>query len=244
MSTIAPRPLTAIPPWIAIVLAATLALQIGWQARQPAPVARASALAPLPPLPVLRLAGFGEPIAQAQWLTLYLQAFDNQPGVSIPFKDLDYRRVEQWLGAALALDPRGQYPLLLASRVYAGVSDPKRVRSMLDFVYHQFFADPDRRWRWLAQAAVMARHRLHDMPLALKYADAIEHHAATAPPWARQMRIFLLADMGQYQSAEILLGGLLASGTITDPHEALFLTERLNQLKAKSAKKAPVLPKK
>jgi hypothetical protein len=244
VSTIAPRPLAAIPRWIVVVLVAALALQIAWQARQPAPTARASALTPLPPLPVLRLAGFGEPIAQAQWLTLYLQAFDNQPGVSIPFKDLDYRRVEQWLGAALALDPDGQYPLLLASRVYAGVADLKRVRSMLNFVYHQFFADPDRRWRWLAQAAVMARHRLHDLPLALKYADAIERHATTAPHWARQMRIFLLADMGEYQSAEILLGGLLASGAIKDPHEARFLAERLDALKKKTAQKAPVLPKK
>jgi len=43
----------------------------------------------------------GEPIALAQWLTLYLQAFDNQPGVSIPFQDLDYPRVIRWLDTIL-----------------------------------------------------------------------------------------------------------------------------------------------
>ena len=49
-------------------------------------------------------------------MTLYLQAFDNQPGVSIPFRDLDYRRVTQWLETILALDAAGQYPLLWRHR--------------------------------------------------------------------------------------------------------------------------------
>jgi hypothetical protein len=40
--------------------------------------------------------------------------------------------------------------------------------------------------------------------------------------------------MNETKSAEILLGGLLASGTITDPHEIHFLMERLQALKGKS----------
>ena len=60
--------------------------------------------APLPAA-ALRALSMGEPQAMAQFLTLFLQAFDNQPGISIPFRSLDYARVIVWLKTALALDP-------------------------------------------------------------------------------------------------------------------------------------------
>src|SRR6185295_7913835 len=131
------------------------------------PVARAEALGEPAPVPVLRVLALGEPIPFAQLLTLYLQAFDNQPGISIPFQQLDYARVKQWLATILDLDPRGQYPLLLASQLYGQVLDPGRQREMCDFVFAEFHRDPDRRWRWLAHCAIMAKHRLGDTRLAL-----------------------------------------------------------------------------
>jgi hypothetical protein len=50
------------------------------------------------------------------------------------------------------------------------------------------------------------------------------------PSWARQMHIFLREDMGELETAKILLGGLLASGTVTDVHELRFLTQRLKEM--------------
>jgi len=233
------RPLGSVPPAIIAGLAVTLAAQILLQAARPVPEARAEALSAPPGAAVLRAASFGEPIALGQLLTLDLQAFDNQPGVSIPFKDLDYARVTLWLGAILGLDPVGQYPLLMAAHLYGQVPDPDKQRAMAQFVYQQFSADPNRRWPWLARAAIMAKHSLHDLPTALKYAEAIALKADAAPDWARQMRIFLLEDMGEFESARILLGGLLASGTVTEPHEIAFLTRRLNALQtAEKATKA------
>jgi hypothetical protein len=211
------------------VLLVAQAFLSGWQ---PAPAATAQALPELPATPVLRTASLGEPIPLAQLLTLYLQAFDNQPGISIPFVQLDYERVEAWLSAALELDPAGQYPLLLAAQVYGQVPDPARQRRMLDFLYRRFQADPDRRWRWLAHAAIMAQHRLHDPQLALQYARALREQATgpQVPGWARQMEIFLHEQAGEYAAARALLGGLLHSGAITDAHELRFLTERLSQI--------------
>ncbi|HVS27364.1 MAG TPA: hypothetical protein VHE58_08730 [Burkholderiales bacterium] len=226
------------------LLLASLCLQLAWQGLQPRPVARAEALVFPPAAPALKALSLGEPIALSQLMTLYLQAFDNQPGISIPFKDLDYERVEAWLARILELDPVGQYPLLMASHLYAQVPDAQKQRRMLQFVYAQFFHDPNRRWPWLAHAAIMAKHRLHDLPLALKYAQAITAHASgpEVPHWATQMRIFLLQDMGEVESAKVLLGGLLVSGVITDPHEIRFLTERLQQLEP--AEKSSKTPKK
>jgi hypothetical protein len=225
------RATSEVPRAVLALLAATLCVQIGWQGLQPKPVARAEALGIPLPSPVLRAISLGEPIALAQWLTLYLQAFDNQPGISIPFQDLDYQRVIRWLETILDLDPVSQYPLLMASQLYGQVLDQAKQRQMCDFVFRQFGRDPDRRWRWLAHCAIMAKHRLNDTRLALSYADAIAKYARHASNWARQMRIFILEDLGEGEAATVLLGGLLASGEVTDPKEIHFLTERLEALK-------------
>lgn len=225
------RRIDVVPRWVMVMLVAALALHAGWQWTRGRPAAEAAAL-PLPPrAEILTLASAGEPILAAQLLTLYLQAFDNQPGISIPFAQLDYTRVAAWLAAALHLDPRSQYPLMMAGYLYAQVPDEPRQRKMLALIHEAFRGDPDRRWRWLAHAAIMAKHRLKDMPLALRYAEDITRHARGASNWARQMRIFILEDMGELHSAAVLLGGLLDSGEVTDPAEIRFLTERLGDLK-------------
>ena len=138
----------------------------------------------------------------------------------------------QWLATLLDLDPLGQYPLLMASQVYSQVPDQARQRMMFDFVLEQFLRDPNRRWRWLAHATIMAKHRLNDSALALSYADEIARRAPAAPHWARQMRIFILEDIGELESARIILGGLLADGEIRDEHELRFLTERLEAMES------------
>ena len=235
------RSVGQVPRPVLVLLAAALALQIGWQALQPKPSARAEALGVPASLPVLKAASLGEPIVLAQWLILYLQAFDNQPGISIPFKDLDYPRVIRWLETILGLDPVTEYPLMMASQLYGQVPDQAKQRLMFDFVHRKFLEDPDRRWRWLAHCALLAKHRLRDAPLALKYADDITRYARTASSLARQMRIFILEDMGELESATVLLGGLLASGEVTDPKEIHFLTRRLEELK--NAEKSSSPPK-
>jgi hypothetical protein len=226
------RAITTVPRWVLALLAAALSLQVTWQALQPRPTARAEALGAPPAPAVLRTAALGEPIGLAQLLTLYLQAFDNQPGISIPFLELDYPRVAAWLGTILVIDPIGQYPLLMASQIYAQVPDPAKQRAMCEFVRREFEHEPDRRWRWLAHCAVMIKHRLGDTRVAVAYADAITERARNASSWARQMRIFMLEDLGELEAATVLLGGLLESGEVTEPKEIYFLTQRLGQLKS------------
>ena len=223
-----------VPTSVRAAAGLALLVQVALSGVQPAPSARAEALPRMPSPSVLRAASLGDPIPLAQLLTLYLQAFDNQPGISIPFQRLDYARVEEWLNGILALDPEGQYPLLMAAQVYAQVPDPQRQRRMLELAYRQFQADPNRRWPWLAHAAIMAKHRLADPQLALRYARAIREQATgpQVPSWARQMEIFLHEDVGEYEAAKALLGGLLHSGTISDPHELRFLAERLEQMES------------
>lgn len=228
------KPLAAVPRKVLAALALTLLLQVLWQASREPTRARPQDLPPAPSSATLQLAALGEPLAVSRMLMLYVQSHDDQAGVSIAWRDLDYGRVAAWLQRVLELDPRSQYPLLAASEVYGAVSDPARARLMLDFVYARFSEDPNRRWPWLAHAALVAKHRLHDLPLARRYAEAIRLQATgpQVPPWARELEVFVLEDMNELDAARKLIGGLLAGGQITDPHELKFLADRLDQLDA------------
>ncbi|MGH8724035.1 MAG: hypothetical protein ACREU1_04195, partial [Burkholderiales bacterium] len=173
----------------------------------------------------LRLASFGEHEAAARLAMVYIQSYRGH----------DAARLIGWLRTALETDPRSQYPLFLAARVYAENADAQRTRRVLEFVHQEFLRDPDRRWPWLAHAALLAKHRLKDLPLARRYAQAIERRATApgVPLWARQMEIFILADMNELEAARIMIASLLESGAIHDPAELRFLKERLEELEAK-----------
>lgn len=235
------RPLSHVTAPVLAMLATGLALQIGLHAVLPAPRATAPDLAPPPPAALLRVASLGEPIALAKIMMLQLQAFDYRSGSKVPYKDLDYARVEAWLARILELDPGGQYPLLAASRLYAEVPDEARQRSMLDFVYREYLLDPNRRWPWLAHATFLAKHRLKDMNLALKYAAALQKYttAKDVPAWATTMEIFIREDLNELDTARVMIGGLLASGRITDPAELRFLNGRLHEIEERLKQAAP-----
>lgn len=231
-----PQVAAPVPRPVRLLLIVALAAQIAWHATLRPPQAMGHDL-PLPPSGVvLDVLALGEPAVFAKLLMLWLQAFDSQPGLSLPFARLDYARLEQWLARILALDPQAHYPLLAASRVYAEVADPDRQRLMLEFVHAAFREDPAARWQWLAHAVFVAKHRLRDRDLALRYAVdlAILTDPGAVPSWARQMRIFVLEEMGELEAARVLLGALLASGEVTDPAERWFLSDRLAALTERS----------
>ena len=233
------RPLGAVPAGVWLALAAALAVQVAWQAARAPRAPAAGDLPPAPSAAALRLASFGEPEAAARIAMLYLQSFDLGGGTSLPYRQLAYARLEQWLGSILALDPRSEYPLFSAARLYAEVEDPQKSRAMLEFIYREFLLDPNRRWPWLAHAALVAKHRLRDLPLARRYAAAIDRYTTDprVPLWAKQMEIFILEDMNELQAAKIMLGGLLESGAVHDPAEARFLQQRLQELEARTARR-------
>ena len=231
------RPVASVPPAVRWMLAAALVLQFGWHAWRPDPRAEAQLLGPVPAAPVLQIAALGDQAALAGMLMLGLLVHDRQPGASIPFMRLDYERVAGWLDAIIDLDPRADAPLLAAVRLYGSVSDPGRQRTMFALVHRRFLEDPDRRWPWLAHAAVMAKHRLGDPGLALRYARAVTEHATGpyVPAWVRDMSALIAADIGELETARIIIGGLLHGGRVRDPREIRFLGARLEEIEARAA---------
>lgn len=222
------RALSAVPGWLWVVLALALAAQLGTRVLR-APAAQDDETLPPAPRPAaLRLAAFGEEEALARLLALHVQAYDASR--------VDAERLTGWLAGALALDPRSAYPMFLAARVFAETPDARRTRTILAFVHAWFLRDPNRNWPWLAHAALLAKHRLRDLPLARRYAADLQRHvtAPGVPVWALQMEAFILEDMNELDAAKVVLGGLLASGRIEDPAERRFLAQRLEALEART----------
>jgi hypothetical protein len=226
------RPVSQLPRWVVVLLVAALALQIAVGVTVPRAQARAEDLPAPPGANALRLAALGEPAALGKLLMLYLQAFDYQAGTQVPYRNLDYDHLSGWLARILELDPVGQYPLMLASRLYAEVPDVARKRKMLNLVYREYLKDPNRRWPWLAHATVIAKHELKDLALAREYAAALQKNTTTpdAPLWVKQMEPFILEDMNELEAAKVLIGGMVASGQVKDGRDLALLKQRLELL--------------
>ena len=230
------RRIADVPVAVRLILAAALALQLGWHAWRPDARAELRPLGAVPAHSALRVAALGEPSVLAKLLMLRLLAHDGQSGMRISFMDLDYERVAGWLDAIIDLDPRADAPLLAAARLYGSVSDPVRQRTMFELVFRRFLDDPNRRWPWLAHAAVIAKHRLADPVLALRYARAVSERATgpAVPAWVRDMSALIAADIGELDVARVLIGGLLHSGRVRDPREIRFLGTRLKEIEARA----------
>jgi hypothetical protein len=231
------RPVSALPAWLLWGLALALLAQVLLALAPGSRVRHAADLPPAASAPMLRAAAFGEPAALSRLAMLWLQSFDSGATNQAHYRDLDYGRLTGWLGAILDTDPRSHSPLFAAARIYAEVPDPARARRMLEFVHREYRKAPRQRWPAMAHGALLAKHRLQDLPLARRYAAALQAVAQdpAVPLWARQMEVFILEDMNELEAARIMLGGLLAAGQVADPGERRFLQGRLEELERRLA---------
>lgn len=230
------------PKVIVLIFLAALALQLAYGSAKPRAVGVGVDFElPSPPSALgLQVLSANESLAMAKLATLWLQVFDTAAGHSASWSQLNYAHLVQWLERLVQLDPNAQYPLLAATHLYGEVADLEKSRAMLDFVYARFQEAPGKRWRWLAEATVLAKHKLHDLPLALKYANALADtpKEPAVPSWARQLKWIILEDLGEVESARVVVGGLIESGEITDQNELRFLSETLRRLEQKHSNSA------
>lgn len=227
------RDISFVPKSILVALALSLFLQLIWHHFFTQIDARKRALPTATESSYIQLLSFNDSITASKITMLWLQAFDNQPGISISLQDLNYDKVISWLDLVLQLDDKTQYPLLAAIRFYAEVQNPDKQRKMVNFVSNKFIEKPNERWASMAHAVYIAKFRLKDIELALACAKLLRQYAKgnNVPFWAKQMEIFILEDMGELESAMVLIGGLLESGELKDPHQRRFLGNRLEEIK-------------
>jgi hypothetical protein len=162
-------------------------------------------------------------------LAIRLQLHDNQAGKHIRYSKIDYDLLVNWLDQIYALNTRSEYPIMLASRVYTQTRDQAQLRKIIDFIERTFRVDPQLHWRHLAEASVIAKHRLGDLPLALHMAELLSSQPSLVvmPRWARDIQFILLGDLNEYETAITIISALLQSDAVDDPDEKRFLQEKL-----------------
>jgi hypothetical protein len=180
----------------------------------------------------LRLLTLGENQIAAKLLGFWLLAFDMQSGKPVLYEQLNYNHLRDWLQVIQKLDSDSEYPSMVAAGVFIDVRDPVRVRTMIEFVHARFQEAPARRWRWLVQCMMLAKYRLQDPALALRLARDLRRQtpAGVLPDWARDMEFLLLQQIGETEAARWVIMGILESGQVNDPHERLFLLNKLKEL--------------
>lgn len=168
-------------------------------------------------------------------LLLKVQLHDNQKGSHINYRHLDYAVLSRWLLTLGKLNLQSDYAAFLASRVYSQVPDTGKIRQMINVIETLFRANPEQHWRRMAEACLLAKHQLKDLPRALELAQQVADLPVTVkiPYWARDMRLVLLDELDQYESAQLLISSLLQSGEIKDPDEIRFLQQRLLKIQQK-----------
>ena len=168
-------------------------------------------------------------------LSLRLQLHDNQAGQHFRYSLMDYDLLVDWLETLSDIDTDSEYPMLLASRIYTQTGNPERLRKILGFIERRFDDNPQLHWRRLAEASLIAKHKLKDLDLALRFADKLAKQPASVkmPHWARDFQFLLLAELNETESAIAIIEALLQSGSVKDPDERRFLREKLSDFQQK-----------
>jgi len=179
---------------------------------------------------VLRGLSFGDPELLSGLVSLYLQTFDNQP-CQHSFSRARLRAAHRVAGARPG--SRSTQPLSPHARgtAYAQVPDEGDSVSCWISVHRAFMADPERRWRWLAHGVIVARHRLHDDPLALRYARTFRR-TRTCTRLGEADADLSAPGYGRGTPGEAAAGALLRDRRNHRPGEIRFLTRRLEDMGA------------
>ena len=106
-------------------------------------------------------------------------------------RQLDYGRLNGWLRTRSSSISAARTRVRCGARLCRDADDHARARCWNSSTRNSCASRPP--LALVANASLLAKHRLKDLPLARRYAAAVERHARapTWPLWARQMEIFI-----------------------------------------------------
>lgn len=213
-----------------VLLGLTVAAQVAFHAATREVTPPWDVLGPPPTPAALDLLAFGDHQVLYRWATLSLQNAGDGGGRVTPLTDYDYESVVGWLERLDALDPQAQMVPALAAYYFGQTRDRDDLRRIVQFLHAAAVHDPGHRWRYLAHAVVMARHRLHDLPLALDLAHTLaDLPVADLPLWARQMPALVLEKMGEGEAARTVMRAILATVPDIPAGERAFMEDFINR---------------
>lgn len=174
--------------------------------------------------------GLGDAEMSYRFGAITLQSLGDGGGRVTPLKDYDYAKLGQWFWLLDGLDPASNHVPMLAAFYFGGTPVPKDVGIIVDYLGKVGDSPLGNKWRWLAHAVFLARHRMNDIDLALDLAyklSKIDPVGDVMPAWAKQMPAFVLAHKGDKEAARQIMENLLLSSQYFHPNEVNFMKDYL-----------------
>jgi len=163
-----------------------------------------------------------------RFFAIALQNFGEMGIYNIPLKDYNYEALREWFFLLHYLDPISDHVPMLAAHYFGGTSVPEQSAEIIKYLNVIGSVPFGTKWRWLAQAAYLAQHKVGDIDLALTYAYRLQkmgqaHPELEMPQWARQMPVFILNNRGEKEASRKLMENLIVTEKNIHPTEVNFM---------------------
>jgi hypothetical protein len=172
------------------------------------------------PPPALRAAqamSLGDDQFLYRALALEVQEMGDSGGRFSPLGDYNYGLLMAWFRLLDGLDARSDYVVSLAALQYGLTQKPEDAKLIAQYIREHAARDPAKKWRYLAHAAYIARHRGKDLDMALEIAkDLAAVDVPDIPAWTKQMPAFIMTEMGDKEAALAYLSALIATGEMSE----------------------------
>lgn len=187
----------------------------------------------VPPVPTKSgavMMTLGDPEFSYRFFAITLQNLGDGGGRVTPLKEYAYDKLGKWFWLLHGIDPASDHVPMAAAYYFGGTVVPKDVGVVVGYLSEIGQNPVGNKWRWLAHAVFLARHRMNDLDLALDLAyklSKMEPIGDTLPVWARQMPAFVLKEDGDRESAIKIVEELLMSSRTFHPNEVNFMQSYL-----------------
>lgn len=153
----------------------------------------------------------GDPQFSYRIYGITIQNMGDTGGKVINLADYDYEALGRWFFLEHTLDPESGFMPLLAGYFFGAIrGHPEKLPPVIDYLEVAAGDGKGEKWRFLAQAAFLARFKMHDLDRALELANKLASFKNPKMPlWARQMPVFVLTARGEKEAAYQLMINML-----------------------------------
>lgn len=126
------------------------------------------------------------------------------------YKDYDYEGLGRWFQLSHKLDSKSDFMPFLAGYSFSASQDPQKLKPVIDYLEVAAGNGEGQKWRFLAQAAFLARFKMDDLDRALELAEKLANiENPEMAVWAKQMPVFVLTAQGEKEAAYNLMVSML-----------------------------------
>lgn len=191
--------------YIGLLIVLLFLLQIGFWTETKKVMPNLGIVPEVPSNNTIKALSFGDEQFYFRLLGFKMQNAGDTFGRATPLKNYDFNKLSMWFYKLDELDSTSNLIPSLASYFYSNTQRVSDNTYIVKYLVDHAARDPEKKWWWLSQAALIANYKLKDKEKALEIAEKLAKTPGNLPIWARQMPAFILADMGEKEQAYIIL---------------------------------------